>query len=155
MIVGILIGLGLVLALVTLVNTTIDEKMGVEGANESLYKADSPWNYRIDKLSFYQDTIMDIQGTSWNELCPTAEEDTIIITLAVSVKDAPNQCQFFVDQFLAKRITDLTPPCYPNCGVDEMFNTMELGRGSVKQEHLIRICCDDLCSEKLLRNPCG
>ncbi len=67
---------------------------------------------------------------------------------------APRMCSVEVNAEMIRVERDLIPSCRGHCPAMEFTKTVHLGAIDPGKDHVIRICCDGVCSEKKLARAC-
>ena len=76
------------------------------------------------------------------------------VNLVLRYRETPRSCTFWVNDRYILTERDLAPSCVRECPVGEFSRTIPLGEHDVRDRHVVRICCNDICVEQPLRNIC-
>lgn len=87
--------------------------------------------------------------------CKVPFSEHAYINLVTTYQQVPSSCSAFVNQRHAGTHRDLRPDCIGQCPYEEFSRTLPLGELDVRDTHVVRICCGDICLEQVLAPLCS
>lgn len=90
-----------------------------------------------------------------NTSCSAPFENDAYVTLVMHYLNTPRSCEVFVNDRLQQVRRDLRPSCIGSCPNEEFDRTLHIGLLDVRDNHEVRVCCNDVCVEKPLASVCS
>ncbi len=89
--------------------------------------------------------------------CALGSEFTRPATLTVRFKTqlVPETCSLFVNGALLSSERRLEPECGRTCPFSEYNRQFSLRLNDYRDDHTVRVCCDDICVERTLQKLCS
>lgn len=95
------------------------------------------------------------QYSTLNHSCSAPFVDDAYTSLIMQYETAPESCSLFVNSQLVKSMRNLRPDCRGQCPYEEFSLSTYIGSLDVRDNHEIRICCNDLCLDRVLAAQCS
>lgn len=76
------------------------------------------------------------------------------MSLILQYRQIPRSCTYWVNEAYVRTDRDLAPNCVRECPVGEFSRTIPLGEHDIRDNHVVRVCCNDICVEHSLRQVC-
>lgn len=92
---------------------------------------------------------------SLNHSCTHTFGDEAYITLITHYHNPPRTCTIFVNERLTNTHRNLRPDCIRECPNEAFSRTLFIDYLDVRDNHDVRVCCDDVCIRKTLPALCS
>lgn len=76
------------------------------------------------------------------------------ITMRFRTGTVPDRCDFFVNGALVKTERRIETDCGNSCPFSEFNRQFTLGSLDYRDDHAVRVCCNDICVEQALERLC-
>jgi len=76
------------------------------------------------------------------------------VNLVLRYREVPRSCTYWVNDRYVRTERDLAPSCIHECPVGEFSRTVALGEYDVRDNHVVKVCCNDICVERSLQSSC-
>lgn len=90
-----------------------------------------------------------------NNSCSAPFQRDAYVTLVLHYLNTPRSCEVFVNDRLQHVHRDLRPSCVGSCPNEEFDRTLHLGLLDVRDNHRVRVCCNEVCIAKPLASVCS
>jgi hypothetical protein len=92
-----------------------------------------------------------------NASCTKADDyqRAAVLTLRFHTYQVPDSCTFFVNDRLLRTEGRLEPDCFVACEFEEFNRQFSLGTFDYRDDHSVRVCCNNICIEQELPGLCG
>jgi len=79
----------------------------------------------------------------------------VTMTMRFRTRSVPDRCDFFVNGALVKSERRIEADCSTTCPFSEFNRQFTLGSLDYRDNHAVRVCCDDICVEQTLERICA
>lgn len=92
-----------------------------------------------------------------NASCTLADnyQRPVSLVLRMHAYEVPESCSLFVDQVLIRTERKLSPDCKESCDFTEFDRGISVGLADYRDDHVLRVCCNQICIEEILPSLCG
>ncbi len=80
--------------------------------------------------------------------------DDAVVSAVFLYRQPPRSCTFWVNGAYIKTVRDLAPSCIHECPVGEFSRVFSLGAYDIRDPHVVRMCCNDICIEQSFERVC-
>ena len=87
-------------------------------------------------------------------VCAAPFVDDAYATLAMHYHNPPRSCELFVNGRLELVERNLRPSCVGECPNEEFYRTLHVGLLDVRDNHDVRVCCNDVCISTSVKAAC-
>lgn len=92
---------------------------------------------------------------STNHSCSSDFVEETYITLIMSYQNTPRSCSVFVNERITGSYRNLRPDCRGECPYEDYSRTLFIDHLDVRDNHDVRVCCNDICVKKELDALCN
>ena len=87
--------------------------------------------------------------------CRAGFVDDVYVSVGMLYSNPPRMCSFFVNDRYVKSERNLQPSCVGSCPSGEFSRTFLVDALDVRDSHVVRVCCNDVCSQRRLEALCS
>jgi len=77
-----------------------------------------------------------------------------VMTMRFQTYEVPDSCSIFVNDKLLRTERRIEPDCRTACDFQEFKRQFSLGDFDYRDNHIIKVCCNDICLEQRLESLC-
>ncbi|MFT4250334.1 MAG: hypothetical protein ACMXYD_03160 [Candidatus Woesearchaeota archaeon] len=90
-----------------------------------------------------------------NHSCRAGFMDDVYVSVSMLYSNPPRSCSFFVNDRYVRTQRDLQPSCVGSCPSGEFSRTFLIDELDVRDSHTLRVCCNDICTQRRIAAVCS